>query len=910
MNFNGILSSESISPRSFYERRGFGYRRWTTIPENENENVILLYETPFSFERPISDVEDHPMMIEITTDEDFPLANASGVRYSDHTIYLDPWNTKFIFFDEQDKRVALSLSDNSLETKMLPLYTKNGICLGRYEKLRMPSVKLQQSLCVSGLERDKQLNKMKGLLYGYYIGANLSSSKETAQQYRTLMELRDLVAAILSSENHSYTPPQGARLSELFARFQENDPNLSWLFRYIGSSQNLNPFLDDARKHGWSIPNILDAEAIKVSLTSDDGGKRVVELLDKKHQALELYDKQSHKLLNPDSGEVHVVEGVLNSISILPDKQENELLVRLVNNVQVDGKLSSIKDDVSDQITEFAKELYGSAWGNSMIRQQLNGIRRYVRGQEADVDWNNTLIASIASVLSRGDEWDKMLSFMRRKGMSDYRVAFALYGAFTGFANMTRDFTDLLLTLDSKYVAEVYTEFHGQLHGTPVSTKSFADEYMPAHSSVSKAMPKDHQLVAANHNSFQGLSGIVLPAFNRVKGEKGIKPKDKLEEGLQRCLQDVGENATVEQFLARLGKQYSDYGWKPKNKPFKSLKEYVDAVAPVIISASRSTDIPAFYAKWFFNRLAKGYCVWRNPFNQEPLYVSFKNTKAIVFWTKNPKPIIPYLSELDKRGIHYYFQVTLNDYVREGFEPNLPSVEERVETFRNLSNLIGKERVIWRFDPLIITPEITPRNLLSRIWKIGNMLKGSTDKLVFSFVDVLSYRKVQNNLVRDTNCFTKENVETAEMTAGQKLETVEGLVRLREIWKEQGWNLSLATCAEDIDLDQYGIEHNRCIDGELMKRIFADDEEFVYYLNTGHLPERDLFGQLSPRKQKSATALKDKGQRKMCGCMISKDIGMYNTCRHFCVYCYANTSKASVLNNAARHSADSESLID
>lgn len=347
-----------------------------------------------------------------------------------------------------------------------------------------------------------------------------------------------------------------------------------------------------------------------------------------------------------------------------------------------------------------------------------------------------------------------------------------------------------------------------------------------------------------------------------------------------------------------------------KVKIRNGVGEYVDAVAPVIISASRSTDIPAFYAKWFFNRLAKGYCVWRNPFNQEPLYVSFKNTKAVVFWTKNPKPIIPYLPELDKRGIHYYFQVTLNDYVREGFEPNLPSVEERVETFRKLSSLIGKERVIWRFDPLIITPEITPRNLLSRIWKIGNMLKGCTDKLVFSFVDVLSYRKVQNNLVRDTNCFTKENVETAEMTPAQKLEIVEGLVRLREIWGEQGWNLSLATCAEDIDLDKYGIEHNRCIDGELMKRVFADDEEFVYYLNTGHLPERDLFGQLSPRKQKSAAALKDKGQRKMCGCMISKDIGMYNTCRHFCVYCYANTSKTSVLNNAARHSADSESLID
>ena len=94
----------------------------------------------------------------------------------------------------------------------------------------------------------------------------------------------------------------------------------------------------------------------------------------------------------------------------------------------------------------------------------------------------------------------------------------------------------------------------------------------------------------------------------------------------------------------------------------------VEATAPVIISASRSTDIPAFYAKWFFNRLAKGYCVWYNPFNQQPMYVSFKNCKVIVFWTKNPAPIIPYLPELDKRGIHYYFQVTLNDYEQEGFE--------------------------------------------------------------------------------------------------------------------------------------------------------------------------------------------------------------------------------------------------
>ena len=335
----------------------------------------------------------------------------------------------------------------------------------------------------------------------------------------------------------------------------------------------------------------------------------------------------------------------------------------------------------------------------------------------------------------------------------------------------------------------------------------------------------------------------------------------------------------------------------------------VEAIAPVIISASRSTDIPTFYAKWFFNRLEKGYCAWYNPFNQQKMYISFERCKVVVFWTKNPKPVIPYLSELDKRGIHYYFQVTLNDYVKEGFEPNVPSVEERVETFKQLSDLIGKAKVIWRFDPLIIAPNITPRDLLTRIWNIGNRLKGYTDKLVFSFVDVKAYRKVQNNLIKETMMFTKEDVENAEANYSQRIEIVEGLKKIREAWVKDGWNVTMATCAEDIDLDAYGIEHNRCIDGELMKRIFADDEELVYYLHTLKWPKRDLFGNLPPIPEKEKK-VKDAGQRKVCGCMVSKDIGMYNTCRHFCVYCYANTSKECVLKNKYKHNNDSESIIE
>ena len=324
----------------------------------------------------------------------------------------------------------------------------------------------------------------------------------------------------------------------------------------------------------------------------------------------------------------------------------------------------------------------------------------------------------------------------------------------------------------------------------------------------------------------------------------------------------------------------------------------VEAQAPIIISASRSTDIPAFHTNWFINRLKAGYVVWTNPFNKQQIYVSFKNTKVVVFWSKNPKPLIPYLNELDDRGIHYYFQFTLNDYEKEGFEPNVPPLLERIETFKSLSEQIGKEKVIWRFDPLIITPQLSPRDLLKKIWNIGNQIKGYTNKLVFSFVDIKAYRKVQSNLIKETSFFTKSNIEEAELNDVQIMEIVEGLVKIRERWKSEGWAISLATCSEKIDLKQYDIERNRCIDGELMKQIFADDKDLVYYLNYGKISEKEsLFGIETNLLPMNIEKLKDKGQRKDCGCMKSKDIGMYNTCPHYCVYCYANTSKEAVIRN-------------
>jgi len=285
---------------------------------------------------------------------------------------------------------------------------------------------------------------------------------------------------------------------------------------------------------------------------------------------------------------------------------------------------------------------------------------------------------------------------------------------------------------------------------------------------------------------------------------------------------------------------------------------YKNVQAPVIISASRSTDIPAFFPQWFIDRLRAGYTIWINPFNRQPTYVSFENTKVVVFWSKNPKPLIPHLKELDDKGIHYYFQFTLNDYDREGFEPNVPPVKERIDTFRHLSELIGKEKVIWRFDPLILTNKTGVDELLQKIESVGNQLKNYTSKLVFSFADIGIYKKVQANLKRQAIPYREFDEPTMDDFASK-------LHRLNK-----NWNFALATCAESVHLEQYGIEHNRCIDGELIKKLFPDVQNKILGLK------------------------KDKGQRKACGCVISKDIGRYNTCPHFCVYCYANTSKESV----------------
>lgn len=272
----------------------------------------------------------------------------------------------------------------------------------------------------------------------------------------------------------------------------------------------------------------------------------------------------------------------------------------------------------------------------------------------------------------------------------------------------------------------------------------------------------------------------------------------------------------------------------------------------MIISASRRTDIPAFYSDWFFRRLEEGYVYVRNPMNFRRIYsVSLTRdvVDGIVFWTKNPKAMLPRLDLLD--AFPYYFQFTLTPYDKS-IEPNLEKTEV-IETFKRLSDEIGKDQVIWRYDPLIVTLEFDERYHYSQFERLASELCSFTNKCVISFIDFYPKTKKQLNKIQ-----ANEIDDAKKQTILRELSNI-----------ATAFNLKLETCAEAIDLSGLGIDPSRCVNADLVSKISG------IKLDTK----------------------KDRNQRKACRCHTSIDIGAYNTCPHGCIYCYATFSRKACMKN-------------
>jgi Cft2 family RNA processing exonuclease len=229
---------------------------------------------------------------------------------------------------------------------------------------------------------------------------------------------------------------------------------------------------------------------------------------------------------------------------------------------------------------------------------------------------------------------------------------------------------------------------------------------------------------------------------------------------------------------------------------------------------------------------------------------------VIVFWSKHPAGLLAHLDELTRSGFHFYFQYTLNDYEAEGCEPELPPLADRIDLFRRLADRLGPDRVVWRLDPLLLTDRCGVPELLDKAARLAMRLAPYTRKLVFSFADIERYPGVRRNLAR-------AGIAAREFVPAEMEEFARELVAIN-----RGSGLALATCAEQVDLSSHGIVHNRCVDGELMARLWPEDAALMSFLG-------------------SSRARKDQGQRKACRCIASKDIGRYGTailndpCREF-----------------------------
>jgi len=295
----------------------------------------------------------------------------------------------------------------------------------------------------------------------------------------------------------------------------------------------------------------------------------------------------------------------------------------------------------------------------------------------------------------------------------------------------------------------------------------------------------------------------------------------------------------------------------------------------MIISASRRTDIPAFYADWFMKRIEEGFLYVQNPFNihkYSKVDLSLEAVEAIVFWTKNPYPMLKYLDELSRLGYKYYFQFTLTGYPSV-IEPSVPSVDKLISTFKELSSQLGAEKVIWRFDPIIIS-DVTPEEyIIASFEKIAQRLRNHTKRVVISFADF--YKKLEKNFNKLRN-EAHINFYDINLNSSQ-IDRISS--RLSEIADNN--LMRIFTCSEEYNLSRFGIQHGKCIDDELLKQLFG----FALKVS------------------------KDKNQREACGCVQSRDIGQYNSCVHDCVYCYANFNKEMAHRNKMAHDPNSPFLF-
>lgn len=301
----------------------------------------------------------------------------------------------------------------------------------------------------------------------------------------------------------------------------------------------------------------------------------------------------------------------------------------------------------------------------------------------------------------------------------------------------------------------------------------------------------------------------------------------------------------------------------------------------MIISASRRTDIPAFYADWFMDKIREGKIMRKNPYNGAvyETKLSPEEISVIVFWTRNAEQMLKkgYIDELTERGYNFYFQHTITGYTVKSengikLDGRTQNPNKAVESFNRLAEKIGGNKVIWRFDPIIVCDQMNAEEIVRLYDKLSSLLHRDCERNVLSFLDVYDHVGANMKNAGFTNLL--------DLTLPENNQTLRLLLNeIKNISARDG--REVFSCAESVNLDEFGIGHSKCIDNDYIMKLFGE----------------------------KVTRSKDSGQREACGCVKSIDIGQYDTCPHGCVYCYANQRKDQAMINYKNHIPVSDFMI-
>ena len=499
LNFKNIMSSESISPVVFYQRRNYGYKHFEKVCPNPLDNRIVLYDKCPIFEIVDEGLDNYPMVVEIDTRyiEEGVILEDNNVYYAEQTIYLTPFTTRFIFQNNTELRRTVSSTEPSIESKLVGLY-KNCFVVKPSD---VKTLKWSNSTVLNDAEnsdispyisKDIKVNKLKGLMYGYLIAANKSTSEDIVLLKKYVKQLRNLISAILTSPERYPSSLQQSQLDEIYG--QINDVLSRNFYLQIENiiARKSEEYKCDFKKiveneFGWNYWVTVVSQKEKITspfhfqpfdfsaFLREDKTELIDEYLYPLKREIAIREGENNKQISPD------LLPVLQRFQITRKfDDKSEFVVKLLNEYAQEcyskNEFLQSRYDFSTPGVKLFKEEFGDKWEGSPAKKYLNDLRynlnEYKPFNLTEIK-NNTML-SFAAFCQKGEsDIDKLESYLIDNGVSDFKVAFALWGVIFGFAEMSKTFTDDFYCSDKVYVEQIYKYIFNQLHGIDLGEVSF-----------------------------------------------------------------------------------------------------------------------------------------------------------------------------------------------------------------------------------------------------------------------------------------------------------------------------------------------------------------------------------------------------------------------------------------------------